>query len=275
MVEIPRSMDRGALRAASPTGGLAGRAGGGASTDLRDTWPDLSDEGMSADAVRWKRAYTWRATFIFNRPAATLVAAPEDTHKILLWLHKTVCGYEEDETGYINRRLREEAASLQGMAEEERRRLGIRSTEAHWPPDYVASRMIRIHDSLAEGGAMPGAAVFVAIDRAVVRLLGRLRTQAANWPKSLGTPRLKRPHPRVVTLRLPCGQHYVPVERTGDRLHLDQIGEVEARGPLPDHVETCAYVEAALIRRQWWLRFIFAEEAPAREKKAKKGASDD
>ena len=241
--------------------------------DLRLAWDDVPDCGVLAEAARWKRAGLWTGMLRFRREPAVTVAISETAHRWLLALRADVDRLEQRETELAQRMIDAQFKALSGTTPEERKRQRLKP--AGWPQTYTGDRMRDLEEVLLGCGAVRGTPDWVARDRALARLLGRLRTQADSWPEKAGPPRLRRPHPRVVTLRLHDDAQ--PAGRPDENgcFWVEPIGWCAPGEPLSFVPGTASYVEAALIRRQWWLRFVFAEEAPPREKKTRKGTDND
>lgn len=227
----------------------------------REVWEDVPNRGARAEYARWCRARKWRGLgMIFSRSEAVRAAVDETTHERLLALSQRVEALEDSIVARLQPRV--DAAWAAGA-----KKLDV------WPADTTAGEMRHLHELLKAAGDPRDGDAWVALDRAAARLLSRLRAQAKDVRG--GIPRLlSRPAPAIATLRLRAGLLYDRPVRTlrveltsaiGSDETCDGWFDVPAFGicrveGAPANVERCAYVDAALLRQSWRLRFVFTEE---------------
>lgn len=248
----------------------------------REVWEDVPNRGARAEYARWCRARKWRGLgMIFSRSEAVRAAVDETTHERLLALSQRVEALEDSIVARLQPRV--DAAWAAGA-----KKLDV------WPTDTTAGEMRHLHELLKAAGDPRDGDAWVALDRAAARLLSRLRAQAKDVRG--GIPRLlSRPAPAIATLRLRAGLLYdrpvkvkdvettldhlcsdcPPIVATSSKARCDECPrregaeawwiDVPAFGicrveGAPANVERCAYVDAALLRQSWRLRFVFTEE---------------
>jgi hypothetical protein len=230
----------------------------------REIWPDVADPGVRVEHVRWKKPKAWGGGAMrFRRPAAVLAAVDENAHGRLLALSRRVAAAEDAVVASVQALADETWATREELKE---------TAKGDWPGNWVAAHTMRaVHNGMREAGDEPEGDAWVAIDRAAARLLGRLQEQGRRPALPPGTKWPRQPYFRparhAVTLRLRAGAMAgLPVLRFGPGVDTDSWLHVPGLGlchvaECPPDVGLCAYVEAALLRQSWWLRFVFVEEA--------------
>jgi hypothetical protein len=220
----------------------------------------LPIRGASMSALRWKRPKTWTAGLKFQRPAAARLAVTHVACERLFRISNSIAAWEKDLVA---------AAAKAIDAEREKR------GKASWPKDLIPelsnrARMlvqVQLNEYHEERvlDALGVASVRTAADRAVARLLVKLRDQTRR-----GAPFGRGILP-VVTMRLECGLTYdtpirVSPAQGGVWLALPLVGE----GWVGADIETAgraSYCELALLDRGWWIRFIYSSEPDVSERK--------
>jgi hypothetical protein len=211
-------------------------------TEFRPTWEGgPPDWGPTVDAARWQAPREWGRAIRYRRARAIPCCVDEPTWRALLRLHEAVDALE---------------ASIVPQAQ----RLLDQAPVPGWPRDLTRTVMAALAEQLRAANLAPD--MQEAQTRAAARCLSALADQA-----KAGALVLRRPHPRAVNVRLMAGRFYgrpvalVPSDDRDYAMFVRAAGYTVAtfsgNNAVDNSVAEASYVECAIIRRQWWLRFIW------------------